>query len=59
MPESDLLQWLQTRSFYALLILVLLVVGLLLALARRRKFRVRPGVRRASQQGKLRRGRRH
>ena len=39
MPENDLLQWLETRSFYALLILVLLMIGLLLALARRRNER--------------------
>jgi O-antigen ligase len=58
MPDSDLLQWLQSRGFYALLILVLLLVGLLLALARRRKDRTRPGTRRLSLQGKPRRGRR-
>jgi O-antigen ligase len=39
MPENDLLQWLQTRGFYALVILALLMIGLLLALARRRDAR--------------------
>ncbi|HQX61703.1 MAG TPA: hypothetical protein PLT77_21455 [Burkholderiaceae bacterium] len=41
MPENDLLQWLETRSFYALLFLVLLTIGLLLALAGRRNARRR------------------
>ncbi len=39
MPENDLLQWFENRSFYALLILILLMIGLLLALARRRNER--------------------
>ena len=39
MPANDLLHWLEARSFYALLILVLLMIGLLLALARRRNER--------------------
>lgn len=40
MPESDVLvQWLGDRGFYAGLILALLVIGLLLALARRRNSR--------------------
>lgn len=58
MPDSDVLQWLQFRSFYALLILLLLVVGLLLALARRHKVRPRPGTRRPSLRVKPRRDRR-
>jgi len=37
MPDSDLAQWLQSRGFYTLTILALLMVGLLLALARRRR----------------------
>ncbi|MCP5259896.1 MAG: hypothetical protein H6929_00950 [Rhodoferax sp.] len=42
MPDSDLAQWLQSRSFYPLLILLLLAVGLLLALLRRRRGRPPP-----------------
>ena len=41
MPDSHLAQWLQSRSFYPLLIL-LLAVGLLLALLRRRRGRPPP-----------------
>ena len=56
MPESELLQWLQSRGFYALLILILLVIGFLLALGRRRKDQPRPRARRPPQFGKPRRG---
>jgi|GEM_PF-1928875 len=37
MPDSDLTTWLQNRGFYSLLILVLVVLGLVLALNRRRR----------------------
>lgn len=58
MPDHDLAQWLQTRSFYALLILGLLAVGLLLALWHRR--RDRPGTphKPAAKPGQARRKRR-
>ncbi len=58
MPDSDLAQWLQSRSFYPLLILVLLGVGLLLALLRRRRGRPPPPVKPGASHGRTRRGNR-
>ena len=57
MPDSALAQWLQTRSFYPLLILALLAVGLLLALLRRRRGRPPPPGKPGTAQGRARRGR--
>jgi len=57
MPDSDLAQWLQSRGFYTLVILALLVVGLLLALGRRRKSRSSPPIKPSAGPGKQRHGR--
>jgi len=57
MSDSDLAQWLQSRGFYTLLILALLVVGLLLALGHRRKGRSLPPRKPPAAPGKGRRGR--
>lgn len=54
MPENDLALWLQTRSFYTLLILGLLAVGLLLALWRRRRDRKPPPQRPSAAKGRAR-----
>lgn len=56
MPDSELAQWLQSRGFYTLLILALLVLGLLLALGRRRKDRSPTAYKPPSHQRKSRRG---
>lgn len=58
MGDSGVLAaWLADRSFYAGLILILLVVGLLLALVRRHRSRPGPGPR-PSHRRPARRGRR-
>ncbi len=52
MPDSELAHWLQSRGFYALLVLALLVLGLLLALGRRRKDRPPPARKASAHRGR-------